>query len=189
MSPQISAEIQAAIQAEQEAGRQKYGKDANNFAHDDCTPDAAWHGYIADHNERAKESTPMERRQHLLKVAGLAISAVEAFDRKSGKVKHQEPGSAFVVESQRVQWWLGKLDRYDNVKELTDGAHPEAAGAHEAMYLFNRLGLVDKETKYAVVRCEVFEPIPDSSRANQDALKTLNGIGLGQNSQDQESPR
>lgn len=89
--------------------------------------------------------------------------------------------SAFVVESQRVQWWLGKLDRYDNVKELTDGAHSEAAGAHEAMYLFKRLGLADKDTKYAVVRCEVFEPIPDGSRANQNALKTLNAIGLGQN--------
>lgn len=90
-------------------------------------------------------------------------------------------GSAFVSESQRVQWWLGKLDRYDNVKELTDGAHSEAAGAHEAMHLFKRLGLADADTKYAVIRCEVFEPVPDGSRANQDALKTLNGIGLGQN--------
>ena len=89
--------------------------------------------------------------------------------------------SAFMAESQRVQWWLGKLDRHDNVKELTDGAHSEAAGAHEAMYLLTRLGLADKAAKYAVVRCEVFEPVPDGSRANQDALKRLNGIGLGQN--------
>ena len=106
--------------------------------------------------------------------------------QETGGGCQQEPCSAFVADSQRVQWWLGKLDRYDNVKELTDGAHSEAAGAHEAMYLFNRLGLTDKDTKYAVVRCEVFEPIPDGSRANQDALKTLNGIGLGQNAKDQE---
>lgn len=92
--------------------------------------------------------------------------------------ERQTEGDLFVKESQRVQWWLGKLDRYDNVKELTDGAHSEASGAHEAMYLFKRLGLEDKDTKYAVVRCEVFEPIPDGSRANQEALKTLNNIGL-----------
>jgi len=95
----------------------------------------------------------------------------------------ETPCSAFVADSQRVQWWLGKLDRYDNVAELTDGPHSEAAGAHEAMYLFNRLGLADAATKYAVIRCEVFEPVPDGSRANQDALKTLNGIGLGQTDQ------
>lgn len=107
-------------------------------------------------------------------------------EQESGKGLDATTCSAFVAESQRVQWWLGKLDRYDNVKELTDGAHSEAAGAHEAMYLFKRLGLADKDTKYAVVRCEVFEPIPDGSRINQDALKTLNGIGLGQNIQDRD---
>ncbi len=82
MNARITKEIQEAIQAEQDAGRAKYGKSADNLAHDDATPESAWHEYISDHNERAKESTPMERRQHLLKVAGLAISAIEAFDRK-----------------------------------------------------------------------------------------------------------
>jgi hypothetical protein len=96
---------------------------------------------------------------------------------------HEPTCDVFVNESQRVQWWLGKLDRHDNVVELTDGAHSEAAGAHEAMYLLNRLGLTNKDTKYAVVRCEIFKPIPDGSRVNQDALKTLNDIGLNPNNQ------
>jgi hypothetical protein len=33
---------------------------------------------------------------------------------------------------------------------------PDCYGAgYEAMYLFNRLGLADKDTKYAVVRCDL----------------------------------
>ncbi len=70
------------IQAEQDHGRSKYGFGPNDFAHDDSQPDNVWHRCIADHNERAKQGTPMERRQHLVKVAGLAISAIESFDRK-----------------------------------------------------------------------------------------------------------
>lgn len=70
------------IQAEQEHGRTKYGSGPDDFAHDDAHAESDWHLYIADHNERAKAATPMERRQYLIKVAGLAVSAIEAFDRK-----------------------------------------------------------------------------------------------------------
>jgi len=70
------------IQAEQDHGRQKYGSGPNDFAHDDKHTDENWHEFIDEHNRRASESTPMERRQHLIKVAGLAVSAIEAFDRK-----------------------------------------------------------------------------------------------------------
>lgn len=74
-------EIIAEIRGQQRHGRQKYGNGPDDLAHDDDTDNDAWHDYIDDHNQRAKASTPMERRQHLIKVAGLAISAVEAFDR------------------------------------------------------------------------------------------------------------
>lgn len=70
------------IQAEQDHGRQKYGKGPGDFEHDDRTHNDVWHSCISDHNERGRHGTPMERRQHLIKVAGLAVSAIEVFDRK-----------------------------------------------------------------------------------------------------------
>lgn len=81
----MNAKIAEEIQAEQNHGRQKYGNGPHDLAHDDATPDDVWHSCIDDHNQRAWNSTPMERRQHLIKVAGLAVSAVEAFDRKNKK--------------------------------------------------------------------------------------------------------
>lgn len=79
----MNQKIAEAIQAEQNHGRQKYGGSTDNFEHDDATNNSVWHNCIFEHNERARQSTPMERRQHLIKVAGLAVSAVEAFDRKT----------------------------------------------------------------------------------------------------------
>jgi len=73
------------IEAEQAHGREKYGGDPKNLAHDDNLLWRVWHECIADHNHRAELATPMERRQHLVKVAGLAISAIEAFDRNRKK--------------------------------------------------------------------------------------------------------
>jgi hypothetical protein len=79
----MNEKIAAEIQAEQNHGREKYGTGPNDFAHDDAVPDKIWHGCIDNHNARAFHATPMERRQHLIKLAGLAVSAVEAFDRKT----------------------------------------------------------------------------------------------------------
>lgn len=79
MSPRIYAEIQK----EQDAGRKKYGGSVDNLSHDDFHTTEEWHQMIEDHNDRAASSTPMDRRQHLIKVAGLAISAAEAIDRWS----------------------------------------------------------------------------------------------------------
>ena len=81
MTPKIAQEIQEA----QSHGRQKYGGHPENTHHDDLHTDDEWAQYIADHNERAKLGTPMERRQHLIKTAGLAVSAIEALDRNISK--------------------------------------------------------------------------------------------------------
>lgn len=78
----MNAKIAAEIQAEQEHGREKYGKGPNDFEHDDAHPVRLWHICIEDHNERAETATPMERRQYLVKLAGLAVSAIESYDRK-----------------------------------------------------------------------------------------------------------
>lgn len=80
----MNDKIAAQIQAEQDHGRLKWGQGPDDYAHDDEIPDEDWHAFIADHNQRGLISTPMERRQHLVKVAGLAISAIEAFDRTGG---------------------------------------------------------------------------------------------------------
>lgn len=84
-APPIALSLAAEIRAEQDHGRSKYGRGPSDFEHDDRTPEGNWHHYIADHNTRASLATPMERRQHLVKVAGLAISAIEASDRSRGK--------------------------------------------------------------------------------------------------------
>ena len=85
---------------------------------------------------------------------------------------------SFISEGQRKQFWLAELDCYDNVHRLVDGAHKDAAGAHEAYYLMKRLGLLDASVKYAVVSCELFAPVADSSHINQETLNALNDIGL-----------
>lgn len=82
MNPQITAEIQT----EQEHGRSKYGSGPNDFEHDDRNSDSIWTDCIRRHTINAEYSTPMERRQHLVKIAGLAVSAIESFDRKHGRI-------------------------------------------------------------------------------------------------------
>lgn len=76
----MNAKIAEQIQAEQDHGRQKYG--GGGLAKDDANSERDWASYIADHNQRALCTTPQERRQHLVKVAGLAVSAIEAMDRR-----------------------------------------------------------------------------------------------------------
>lgn len=78
----MSPEIAHQIQLEQDHGREKWGDGPDDFAHDDATPLEMWHRYIDDHNERGRLATPMEQRQELVKIAGLAVSAIEAIDRK-----------------------------------------------------------------------------------------------------------
>lgn len=73
------------IESEQEHGRSKYGTGPNDYGHDDSVSEIQWCRYIWDHNHRAFQATPMDRRQHLVKVAGLAISAIESIDRKIAK--------------------------------------------------------------------------------------------------------
>jgi predicted GNAT superfamily acetyltransferase len=80
-----------------------------------------------------------------------------------------------------IQWWLVELDRYGNVSRMIDGAHSEAQGAHRAFYLIQRLGLIKSDTRYAVVRCELFLPVPSTEAVNEDALNALNAIGLSPN--------
>lgn len=75
-----------------------------------------------------------------------------------------------------VQWWLAKLDQYGNPK-LVDGAHSDRAGVEQALYLINRLGL-GKGNRYACARVEVTDVEPVAHNANEDALATLNSIGL-----------
>lgn len=83
----MNEKIAAEIQNEQSHGRAKYGKSPDDLAHDDSVSDAVWYRCLNDHNERAFESLPMDRRAHLIKLAGLAVSAVEAIDRRIEKAK------------------------------------------------------------------------------------------------------
>jgi hypothetical protein len=78
----MNLKISEQIQAEQNHGREKWGNGADDVSQDDANTDSEWHSFIGDHNARAKVATPMDRRQHLIKLAGLAVSAIEAIDRR-----------------------------------------------------------------------------------------------------------
>lgn len=80
-----------------------------------------------------------------------------------------------------VQWWVADLDRYGN-PTLSDGAHGDREGCEKALYIMARLGL-RPEQKRAICRVEIYPPEAKAHDANEDALRTLNGIGLGQNTE------
>lgn len=79
----MNKKISKEIQSEQDHGREKYGFGPDDFEHDDFNSEEVWRDCIKDHNERARLCPPMARRQHLIKVAGLAVSAIEALDRQA----------------------------------------------------------------------------------------------------------
>lgn len=75
-----------------------------------------------------------------------------------------------------VQWWLAALDQYGNAR-LCDGPHDDRAGVEQALYLLQRLGLA-KAPKYAAAEVMLTEIVPQPHGANEEALSTLNRIGL-----------
>lgn len=70
-----------------------------------------------------------------------------------------------------VQWWLATVDQYGNPK-LVDGAHSDQAGANQALYLINALG-VGAGRSYKVAKVELFDAVPDGSSVNHKALASL----------------
>ena len=77
----MTRRIAKQIQSAQNHGRQKWGSGPKDYAHDDEHSDEDWRDMIADHNDRAEYGTPMERREELIKTAGLCVSAIESIDR------------------------------------------------------------------------------------------------------------
>ncbi len=71
------------IKEEQRHGRQKYGRGPDDLAHDDAHTHEQWRQMIKQHLDFLPDLTPQEYRQRLVKIAGLAVSAIESFDRKT----------------------------------------------------------------------------------------------------------
>jgi hypothetical protein len=71
------------ILSEQLHGRQKYGGSETDTTHDDQHTPSEWIDMIWDHCQRANVATPREYRHEMIKIAGLARSAVESFDSKT----------------------------------------------------------------------------------------------------------
>lgn len=96
-TPAGEGSVLADIRAEQSAGRQKYGRGPDDTEHDDSHTIEEWAAFITDHAKRASVATPIEARQELVKVAGLALSAIESFDRKSADEGSGTNGSVEIV--------------------------------------------------------------------------------------------
>ena len=79
----------------------------------------------------------------------------------------------------KTQWWLAELDVYGNPK-LADGAHDKRGGAEEALTLIRRLGLA-KERRFAIAEVRLTEPTGKHGPVNEEAIATLNAIGLRPN--------
>lgn len=74
------------------------------------------------------------------------------------------------------QFWLAELDQYGNPK-LVDGSHGERAGVEQAAYLISRLGL-SRGSTFACAEVHLTPVEAKPHDANEDALSTLNSIGL-----------
>jgi hypothetical protein len=95
------------VRAEQDHGRAKYGKGPDDYAHDDSHSPQDWARFIRDHAERARDTTPFESRQYFIKVAGLALSAVQSFDRN--------PALAPSLAASRREHGLAPVDAWREV--------------------------------------------------------------------------
>lgn len=82
------------------------------------------------------------------------------------------PASSEQQSTPRVQWWIAAIDMHGN-PTLTDGAHADRAGADQAAYLIEALG-VGKGKKYAVARVELSEPKPNADGVNHEAVAQCN---------------
>ena len=85
----------------------------------------------------------------------------------------------YTERDMKTQWWLAELDMHGNPK-LTDGAHSVRAGAEEALTLMQRLGLA-KDRHFAIAEVRLTEPTGKHGQVNEEAIATLNAIGLRPN--------
>lgn len=74
------------------------------------------------------------------------------------------------------QFWLAEIDQYGNPK-LIDGSHDDRNGVEQAAYLINSLGLGRGKT-YACAEVHLSPVVPKPHGADEDAISTLNSIGL-----------
>jgi hypothetical protein len=81
----------------------------------------------------------------------------------------------------KQELWLAEVTRDEGNHQLVrllDGPHSDAEGVAMAKELFNRLGFARKYQNLKLVRVSVEEIGASAERVNDEAVKTLNGIGL-----------
>ena len=84
----MSGRIAKQITIEQRRGRQKYGNSQNDFAYDDSHTYGEWQEKIIDHAETLNCFARSQGFRHeLVKIAALAVSAIEAFDRRAKRTE------------------------------------------------------------------------------------------------------
>lgn len=74
------------------------------------------------------------------------------------------------------QFWLAEIDQHGN-PTLHDGSHETREGVEKAAYLMTRLGF-SKGKRYACAEVILTEVEAKPHDSNEEALSTLNSIGL-----------
>ena len=104
-----------------------------------------------------------------------AADFLDALSEKDGRPESPSGAPSSAAQGQ-TWWWLAELGPHGYSKPI-DGPHDSREGVEEAAYLMARLGLQKGRT---FVCAEIIEtPVAAKPHdANEDALNTLNSIGL-----------
>ncbi len=135
--------------------------------------------------EQAEREAEAKRQAILSEAAKPAVTrALEEIERhksdpRFAAVVASAPAPADEAPNMKTQWWLAELDMHGN-PELTDGAHSVRAGAEKAFTLMQRLGLA-KDRHFAIAEVRLTEPTGEHGQINEEAIATLNAIGLRPN--------
>lgn len=127
----------------------------------------------ADLLERMKKLIETQVSDNLRYIQDADAAMAEAAETLSRLTAELE---AVKRERDAAQFWLAELDQYGNPK-LVDGSHERREGVEQASYLFARLGL-GKGKSYACAEVILTSVEAKPHGSNEDALDTLNSIGL-----------
>lgn len=78
--------------------------------------------------------------------------------------------------SERVQYWLAEVNKYD-VAKLMDGPHQDETGPETALELIKRLPMLGEcGRKFAIAKVILSDPTGKHGPINKKAIETLSSL-------------